>query len=90
MPNPFSDHEGRIVSENVPVFAPKRIQQMTLGVEWTPSDNDIAFYPGTATTFTLGAGDSSSIYIDLPAGQAMGIKPGITFTFSTSVVIAVM
>jgi len=90
MPNPFTTPDETIIRTKIPVFAPYKIVEVDANAEWTPSTTDRAFISSVATTFTLGEGTSESVFINLLAGQVLGIKPGITFTFSTNVSLAVM
>ncbi len=91
MPNPLSTLNDTIIRKNIQVFAPKRIISVAAYVEWVPDEVDKAFMSSDYTSFTLGADSSSgSTYINLNDGQVIGIQPGMTFTFSTAVDLAVM
>jgi len=91
MPNPFSTPDDTIIRTKLPVFAPRRIISVAAYVEWVPDEPDKAFFSSDDAAFTIGADSSSgSTYINIAAGQVLGIVPGMTFTFSTAVDLAVM
>ena len=90
MPNPFSTPDETIIRHKIPVFAPYKIESATADVEWVPDTVDRAFFTSIDTTFTIGEGTSASTFVNIAAGQVIGIKPGTTFTFSTNVDLAVM
>jgi len=91
MPDPFNTPDQTFVRENIPVFAVRRIVNITAGDIWTPDSTDIVFYSDTDTTYTLDSiPDSGSAYVGLSKYFTMGIFPGNIFTFSTNVTLAVM
>jgi len=90
MPDPYNTPNEIIIREKIPVFAPKKIVEVAAYTEWEPSVGDVAFFSSADTTFTLGAGDSEDVYVNLMQGQVMGIRAGQTFTFPEAVVLAVM
>jgi len=92
MPNPFITIDETIIREKIPVFAPKKIVEVSLGEEWIPDTGDVAFYSSEDTTITFGDGDSTSTYVNLLQGQVLGIRKdvSVSFTFSTNVTLLVM
>lgn len=89
MPNPFSTPDKTFVTENIPVFAPKRMVQIDSSGYWEPLPGDKVFYSDAATTFTLGVETSESIFANLQQGFIQGITSGQTFTFSTTPILVV-
>ena len=78
----------RIITKDIPVFAPSRIDAITATAVWTPQEQDVSFCVGdNSTTFKIGAG---TLEFTPVSGQIIGIRPGNTFTFSTSFNLAVM
>jgi len=85
-----STPDDSIIRTNIPVFAPSKIVSVTATELYTPADEDKAFFVSDDTTMTIGAATVGSLYVNLAAGQIIGIKSGMTFTFTTTTTLAVM
>jgi len=86
MPDPFSSPNDTIINSKIPVFAPKRVQAVTLNVAWTPTPGDKVF----VATVECNAKISGGTPFPLEAYVPLGIWAGLTYTFSVSQSILVM
>lgn len=75
-----------ICNNPIQVFAPKRMQAVTGGVEWEPRQGDVAFSPSVDCAYSISGGQA----VDLYRGEVRGIVPGCTYTFSLSQHLEVM
>lgn len=86
---PARKPNNTFVLKDIPVFVPKRMVQIGSDGFFEPLATDKVFYSDAATTFTLGAETSESVFANLQQGMVQGISPGQTFTFSTTPVLVI-
>ena len=89
MPDPFDTPDKTFISENIPVFAPKREQVVTAAQEWTPSVGDKVFVCTVYQGIKINPGTGAGTQFDWAPSDPIGIRPGYKYTFSVSSVILV-
>jgi hypothetical protein len=68
-------------------FAPKKLVDVTLAVEWVPESDNVKFRVPSACTYKINGSANSGTLI---AQDEIVILPGYTYIFDTTMVIEVM